>query len=260
MAQFKINYVSQAVKDKLNMYITVPQVANDERLPIIILLHNDGSSPYELINKTSVARYVEDRGCVLIAPEGHHSFFADYTVRDRCSNVSNTGNAEIESGFTELCYEKAVFEALDIVRAMFPATSADKVAIGGIGSGGEGAVRIAMKYPDLFNIVFSIDGFLDMKWLTENCPERAEQFEAVFGGKQTEGENDLLSAACSVDENVQPELMQYWDETDYSGEMNELFSKGIEGKYQHYYKENASGDAGWDHIDRSLKDIITRIN
>ena len=275
MAQFKMNYVSQAVKDKLNLYITVPQSRQpfpdamptfsgsgiSEDCPVLILLHDDGSSPYDLMTQTAVSRYAEENGIMLIAPEGHHSFFSDYAVRDRSSNTGNTGNAQIEAAFTELCYEQSVFEALDLVHSIFATTSdRKKVVIGGIGSGGFGALKIAMKYPHLFSHVFTIGGYTDLQWLMDHCPERREQFEAVFGGLQAQDENDLISSTSVTAGEMHPSILQCWCTDSYAAEMNLIYQAGISSTFPDYTAAVSNQRMGWGYVDCCLQQSILWIN
>lgn len=216
MARFRINFVSDSVKDAMDVYVIIPQkkqVRTDREpdivlgsfssaYPLLMLLHDEASSPEELLNMSRAERYANEHQVMLVVPAGLLSFYTDYAERDAASNTANavSGNAGIENNFTEMCYETYIMDVLEYVRRIFPVASRSRETtwIGGIGMGGFGAVKLGMKYPDCFSRVFSISGDVDLQWKMDNEPWRREQFMSIFGALTASGDNDLPGACLKA--------------------------------------------------------------
>lgn len=272
MALFRINYVADCVKDAMDLFLILPQKKHvrsehspklelgsfQKGYPVLLLLHDEASSPRELMSMTRLAKFADDRGVAVALPQGLLSWYTDYAVRDRSDNTTGTGNATIENAFTEMCYEQYVIETLRYLRWTF-ALSDDraKTWIGGIGMGGFGALKIAMKHPELFSAAFTLNGDVDLQQRMDREPGRKEQFDAVFGGCKAEGENDLPARCAEMAARADaPRLLQLWSPEGIRGEMNRSLAKRLDGVYPGYSGEELSASWNWDTEDEALNRAI----
>ena len=100
MARFHINYVADCVKDAMDLYVIIPQrkhvrSAESSKLelgsfraeyPLLLLLHDEASSPLELLSMTRLERFAEEYGVMVALPQGLLSWYTDYADRDSGSN------------------------------------------------------------------------------------------------------------------------------------------------------------------------------
>lgn len=149
--------------------------------PVLYLLHDEATAPTDWLSMTSIERYASERGLVLVLPNCHRSFYCDYEIRDRTDGPNATNIAALQT-FTELKYESYIMEELiPYVKSMFPVSGKpEDTFIAGIGMGGFGALRLGMKYPDIFSRICSISGLSDLQWAMNTLPEKREQFKAIF--------------------------------------------------------------------------------
>ena len=156
------------------------------RYPVIWLLHSDGETSLQFL-KTPIESLVEKYGFVAIAPDMHHAMATDMKWGPN--------------------YEKfLVKEARGIFHNNFPISmDLEDNFIGGVGTGGYGALKCACKHPEVYGKAFSLNGILDMGKLfartvqgdNTGVPQTVEALNAVFGSQSefAESENDLFTQA-----------------------------------------------------------------
>ena len=271
MARFYISYVSDCVKDAMDLWVIIPQKKHvrdlqspeiafgsfQQEYPLLLLLHDEASSPWELLSMTRVERFAEEAGVMVAAPQGLLSWYTDYAQRDSSHNEAHSkGAGHIENNFTEMCYESYLLEALDVLHRTFPVISAsrEKNFVGGIGMGGFGALKLAMKHPERFSAVVTLDGEVDLQLKMDREPWRKEQFEAIFGGCKAEGENDLPGRWAAMEgAGTAPRLLQIWAEDGLRGEMNRNLAQVVGGNCRGYVGQALEGAWDWDRTDQALR-------
>jgi len=108
----------------------------------LILLHGLESNSSYWMRYSSVERYAQSRNLALVMPEGEHSLYADGTRGPRYDTW-------------------LVEELLKRLHSMFGLnTDRDSLSIAGLSSGGYGAIRLALTYPDIFGRCASFSGTL----------------------------------------------------------------------------------------------------
>lgn len=277
MARFRISFVSDSVKDVMEILVVVPQKKHvcsskspeiqlgsfQKEYPVLILLHDEASSPQELLDLSCVERFANQMGIMLVVPQGVLSYWTDYTERDRCVNEANSsGASSIENNFTEMCYGTYVMDVLHYVRRILPGSlERPKTYIGGIGMGGFGALKLAMKHPETFSAVFSVSGDVDLQWKMDHQPERREQFQSIFGGLLAEGENNLPKCCkkMAVSKDV-PDMMLLWDRAGESAVMNRNLIKALDGCYKGLAAGEMDGPYDWEYVDKALYKALHWLN
>lgn len=149
--------------------IAIPEGA-PKPWPTVYLLHglSDDSSMWQ--RRTSIERYAEAHGIVVVMPDGGRGWY---------SNASN--------GFHN--YESHILETVERVEALLPVrTDRAGRGIGGLSMGGYGSLKIALKYPELFASVVAHSGVLDIKsW--HSSSDRRAMLHHIFGERLSPSED-----------------------------------------------------------------------
>lgn len=149
MAFFRGDVYSYAL-DKmtpLSVYLPhddLPRLAVSAPMSTLVLLHGLQGNQSFWTRYSSVERYAQARNLALVIPEGEMSNYCDM----RCG----------------LAYERYLAEELrEIVSCMFRIpTDRAHYGIAGFSMGGYGALRLALRHPDLFGKCMSISGALTL--------------------------------------------------------------------------------------------------
>lgn len=166
---------------KVDIYY--PQgVERAEALRPVIYLH--GHSGATLHGRRAFEKMAADHGFVLICPQGGVSWWTDRP------------HASFDS---ELSAEDFIIEYLvPYVREYLdPRVRAKTLAIAGISMGGQGALRLAFRHPDVFPIVFSIAAAIRYDSVYGSWEEIAQLY-----GSREEAEAD--TAAHHIDSGRRP--------------------------------------------------------
>lgn len=194
MAQIEMNALSVITCGSFSARIFLPEMdklmLNDKdhqkKYPVLWLLHDEGGAALDWL-ATPAERLAARYGIFIIAPDQHHAMCTDMTFGPR--------------------YEHFMASELPgICRNNLPISPNPKDNwIGGVGTGGYGAVKMALKHPNVFSKAFAIHGILDMERLirlaragedTGTCQNLAS-LKAVFGDPDafSGSGNDLYALA-----------------------------------------------------------------
>lgn len=178
MAYLEFNALSTILCGSFSARIYLPEMdkldLNDEkhekRYPVLWLLHSEGGSSLDW-NQTVAEKCAEEYGIFIIAPDAQHSI---------CTNMDYGPKYE----------EFLAVELPGICRNNLP-VSEDPVLnwIGGTGTGAYGAVKAAIKHPDVFTKCIAVDGIFDMDRICRLAMDgeptgifhKEESLRAVFG-------------------------------------------------------------------------------
>jgi putative tributyrin esterase len=164
-----------------------------ENLPVVYLLHGGGGGYRDWTNYSDVAKYAE-AGLILVMPEGNSSYY--------------TNSAERPEDRYE---DYVVSDVISEVESKYPvARGRQNRAIVGVSMGGYGAVKIAMKHPELFAFAGGISAPVDVPTRPFSI-KRLSQWRfhsSIFGpsGSQTRRDNDPYVLARTVDPSRTPYL------------------------------------------------------
>jgi len=166
-------------------------VAAGTKLKSVYLLHGGGGGFRDWPNYSDVARFAGS-GLLLVMPEGASSYYTNAVdpPQDR--------------------YEDYIVQDLIAdVESRFPAARGRaNRAIVGLSMGGFGAVKIALRHPDVFVFVGGLSSALDVprRAFTIRRLEQSRHYEAIFGpmGSQTRRDNDPFVLARTADPEAAP--------------------------------------------------------
>lgn len=178
MATIEMNLLSVITCGSISIRVFCPgmdKLALDDRehrvrYPVLWLLHTDGGAALDWL-ETPAQRLAEEYGIFIIAPDQHHAICTDMKYGPR--------------------YEYFMANELQqICRNCLPISQDPAMNwVGGLGTGGYGAVKMALKHPEVFSKAVAIDGILDLEAMiaqamtgkSTGTPHNRASLEAVFG-------------------------------------------------------------------------------
>jgi putative tributyrin esterase len=124
----------------------VPKVGSNERLPVLYLLHGIDSDPREVMEHSSVLKLATASRLIIMMPAVGYSYY---------TNAKHKRNARWEDGVAQ--------ELPRDVENRFPVLSGrEHTGIAGISMGGYGAVKLALKHPELYGFAGNMSGSLNI--------------------------------------------------------------------------------------------------
>jgi S-formylglutathione hydrolase FrmB len=187
-----VTFRSAALNRDMQYRVVSPSsLAPAQRLRAVYLLHGSGGGFRDWSNDSDVARYAES-GLLLVMPEGGSSYYTnavdppqdryeDYIVRDLISDVESK----------------------------FPvATGRSNRAIVGVSMGGFGAVKLALRHPDLFIFAGGISSAIDVprRAFSIKRLEQSRHYSSIFGpsGSPARRDNDPFVLVRTASPDVTP--------------------------------------------------------
>lgn len=226
-------FESVALHRKMPYRMVMPAtVAPKEKLPVVYLLHGGGGGYRDWTNYSDVAKYAE-QGMILVMPEGNSSYY-----------TNSAGNPQ------DRYEDYIVNDMISEVEQKYPAaTGRSNRAIIGVSMGGFGAVKIALKHPQLFAFAGGISPAVDVPTRPFSV-KRISQWRfhsSIFGpsGSQTRRENDPYALARSVDPTRTPYLFLTCGEQEGLLPANRKLAAILEERGFAYEFHTAAGDHNW---------------
>lgn len=173
MALLHINYFSTPLQKHSAMYVVLPDVEPPYR--VVYQLHGLSDDYTIWLRHTSIERYAENLKLMVVMLDGGRSFY--------CDMKSETGK-----------YEQHILESVRFVDRTFHTEARPGArGIGGLSMGGYGAMKLGLKYPQLFGSVAAHSGALDMATMYR---ERGwPELNAIYGGNVEPDDDCFLLAA-----------------------------------------------------------------
>jgi putative tributyrin esterase len=232
-----VTFHSAALQRDMQYRLMMPKdIRPSEKLKTVYLLHGGGGGFRDWSNYSAVAQYAE-RGLILVMPEGNSSYFTNAADRP------------------EDRYEDYIIK--DLVREVedkFPAASsrADR-AIVGVSMGGFGAVKLALRHPEMFAFVGGISAALDVPTRPFSI-KRLEQWRrhrAIFGpwNGQTQKDNDPFALARSAHASNAPYFFLTCGEQEGLLPTNRQFAVLLEQRHFRHEFHTTPGDHNWKQWD-----------
>lgn len=235
MAFCTMSFYSQALLKACSMNVILPDMHSGAGpFPVMYLLHGLSDDHTIWTRRTSVERYVEGLPLIVVMPDGGRGFYCDavdgpayeaHLVQDVIGFVERFLNA------------KPIREGR---------------AIGGLSMGGYGAIKLALKFPDLFCSAVSHSGGLAYT----RRPELSPEFCRVFGSLYLGGKDCTFGLAETVDRSRLPAIrFDCGLEDGLLGENRafheHLQSLGIPHEYEEY-----PGAHNWAYWDTHVQEAI----
>ena len=243
-----ITFHSASLKRDMQYRVILPvSLAPGKKLPVIYLLHGGGGGFHDWSNYSDVAHYAEEN-FLLVMPEGNSSYYTNSTERpdDRYEDyIVNDLIADVEN--------------------RFPVVSGrSNRAIVGVSMGGFGAVKIALRHPELYAFAAGISPALDVPSRPFSI-KRIQQWRfhsSIFGpwGSQARRDNDPFVLARSADPAKMPYLFLTCGEQEGLLPTNRAFAALLEKRHFQYELHTTHGGHDWNQWNGWLPDLFQSLS
>lgn len=236
MAVFTVTFTAQSLQKQQSLTIILPdRVPFKHKLPVLYQLHGLSDNNTGWTRLTSIERYVSTLPLIVAMPDGGRGFYCD----------AAEGPA----------YESHIVkDVVGFVEKFFPVRKdRDARAIGGLSMGGYGAMKLALKHPDMFCSVVSHSSAFDFAHGTRHD---SPEFRRIFGDKPTGGPDDLFTIAEKLDRAKAPAVRFDCGTKDGLLPSSRAFHKHLLRLHiPHQYKEYP-GDHNWAYWDVHVQEAI----
>ncbi len=236
MALCSLHHFSQSLHKMTAMNVILPEQITG-RLPVFYLLHglSDDYSAWQ--RRTSIERYVQNLPLIVVMPDGGRYFYCD------CVD-----GPQYESYFIK--------ELIPYIDSVFP-TRAERAgrAIGGLSMGGYGAIKLALKFPELFASANGHSGAYHIGAMP-NAVHDIPEWLHVFGPQPAGGKDDVFALADHDDRARIPALRIDCGTEDFLIESNRrlhehLIERGIPHEYEEF-----PGAHTWEYWDVHIQEAL----
>jgi putative tributyrin esterase len=185
-----VSFYSPSLERRITYRVILPVVVpNVQKIPVVYLLHGGGSDFREWSNDSDVARFAE-KGLILVMPGGESSYYTNSVDRPK-----------------DKFEDYVVKDLIADVEERFPVDPSRR-AIVGVSMGGFGAIKLALKYPALYEFVGALSPAVDVPSRPFSI-KRISQYRhdaSIFGawGSSTRRDNDPFVLARLVDPSKTP--------------------------------------------------------
>lgn len=211
------------------------------KLPCLYLLHGMSDDHTIWLRRTSIERYVADKGIAVVMPAVHRSYYSD-----------------IQSGARY--WEYISEEVPKIMRDFFPLSDKrEDNFVAGLSMGGYGAFKLALNKPDQYSAAASLSGVLYNDW---NRDDRIlDSMKSAFGSEEKfkESVNDLdyIARELSKTSKPKPRLYQCCGTEDFLYKDNQKYKTIIEKlDFDYTYEEDGGFSHEWGYWDMKIQCVL----
>ncbi len=247
MAFIQCEFFSDVLGRCCSMNVLIPQKANSQigmastgcdgraQYPVLYLLHGLSDNHTIWMRRTSIERYAAKYPLIVVMPNGDRGFYTDMAEGDR--------------------YWTMLSEELpQIVRNLFPVSEKrEDTFAAGLSMGGYGALKLALRRPDLFAGAVGLSAVTDIPaWF--DIPERREFSCRIFGSKERIAANGDDLFALAEKAQPRPRVLQVCGTEDFLYPQNLRFRDHLRGLgYPGFEFIEESGAHTWDFWDRHIQ-------
>jgi putative tributyrin esterase len=216
------------------------------KLPVVYLLHGGNGNFRDWSNETDVARFAE-RGLILVMPDGDESWYTNSAEhpRDR--------------------YEDYITQDLVAdVEARFPAaTRRESRATMGISMGGFGAVKLALRRPDLYAFAGGLSSALDAPGRPFSISRIGQyrHYRSIFGpvDSASRRDNDPFVLASSADPSKMPYFFLTCGNKEGLLATNRSFARLLAERHFSYEFHVVAGGHDWQQWNGGLDAVFSSL-
>jgi len=246
MAVGEIKFRGEALGMWAAMNVILPDKGKGP-FPVYYLLHGLTDDHGIWSRWSSIERYVAGLPLIVVMPS---------TARQWYTNSVNRPGLRYE--------DHIIKDVVGLVDRTFPTIANRRGrAIGGLSMGGYGAMKLALKYPDLFcaanshsgAVVGVFDGRRNIRAGKPSAEEAAE-FDSIFGTGCEGGPEDPLALARKCPKSKRPKLRIDCGVDDFLLDGNRMFHAHLDKiGYKHEYEE-FPGAHDWNYWDLHIQDAL----
>jgi putative tributyrin esterase len=239
-----VTFHSVALDREMQYRVVLPaSVGASQKLQVVYLLHGGGGGFRDWTNYSDVARFAE-LGLLLVMPEGNSSYY--------------TNSVEQPQDRYE---DYIVNDLISDVEKRFPAaTGRPNRAILGVSMGGFGAVKLALRRPELFIFAGGMSPAIDVprRAFSIKRLQQSRHYVSIFGpsGSQTRRDNDPFVLARSADPERTPYFFLSCGEQEGLLPANREFATLAAQRHFHYEFHAVPGGHNWNQWNGLLSSLF----
>jgi len=228
-----VTFCSVSLDRDMQYRVILPRtIPEQQKLPVVYLLHGSGESYQSWSNYSDVAKFAES-GLILVMPEGKASYYANAVDRPK-------------DRYEDYIAKDLIADA----EGKFPAASQrGKRAIVGISMGGYGAIKLALVHPGLFAFVGALSPALDVPSRPFSIKRWGQwrSHRAIFGpwDGEVQHKNDPFVLAGTVDPSKAPYLFLTCGEQEGLLPSNRKFARLLGAGHFRFEYDFGPGSHDW---------------
>jgi len=241
-----VTFRSVSLEREMPYRVILPKaISSGKKLPIVYLLHGGGGDFREWSNDSDVAGFAEN-GLILVMPEGESSYYTNSVDRPR-------------DRFEDYIVKDLIAE----VESRFPADPSQR-AILGVSMGGFGAIKLALKHPDLYKFVGALSPAIDVPSRPFSI-KRISQYRghaAIFGpwGSETRRGNDPFVLAARADPDGVPFMFVTCGEKEGLLPSNQRFAALLAQRKFRFEFHPGPGGHDWNQWNARLSEVLASLS
>ena len=242
-----VTFRSGALNRDMQYRVVMPlRPTPGQKLQAVYLLHGGGGGFRDWSNYSDVARFAES-GLLLVMPEGGSSYY---------TNAVDPPQDRYE--------DYIVQDLIRDVESRFPvATGRSNRAIIGLSMGGFGAVKLALRHPDLFAFVGGMSSAIDVprRAFAIKRLQQSLYYNSIFGSSdsQTRRDNDPFALAQSTSPERAPYFFLTCGEQEGLLPSNREFAALLERKHFRFEFHTVRGGHDWNQWNAWLPTLFTSL-
>jgi S-formylglutathione hydrolase FrmB len=233
------------IPEKKENRIGIKTKADQEKYPVLYLLHGLSDDHTAWMRRTSIERYANKYGLAVIMPNVHRSFYTDMV----CGNDYFTFVSQ---------------ELPETAEKLFPLKTGRKnTFVAGLSMGGYGAFKLALNQPERFAAAASLSGALNLAENAEKANKSDELYQEmkwIFGNskKVRNTEHDLfyLLKRLKGEKKKIPALYQCCGTEDFLYEDNLKFKNFCRKNKIKLKYEEESAVHEWGYWDKKIQSVL----
>jgi len=240
MAVCEFHLDQNNVLEKMLSFTAIVPEGKTGPFPVFYLLHGLSDDHTAWTRRSSIERYVAGLPLIVVMPNGERGFYTD--AKDRPKAAFETNLVRDIIGFVDRTFQT------------IPTREGRVVA--GLSMGGYGAVKLALKYPDLFCAGVSHSGAVGFARRDFGADDWGREWTPVFGPSPGGGPDDPFALAEKIDRAKLPALRVDCGVDDFLIEENRAFDAHLTALgIPHEYEEHSGGHS-WQYWDAHVQETI----
>ena len=238
MSLATVQFFSDGLHRRSQYDVLLPE-SGDGPFPVLLQLHGLTDDSHSWVQQSNIARYAARYPMIVVMPDGGTSGYVNLPVP--------LGADGEESRIGRANYEDMIIRDLREHVARTFNVRPGPWAIGGLSMGGYGAMRLGLKYPELFNSIWAHSSAVLIGTMVADRVAEADDALWITHARRLSDRHDrpVISFDCGLDDT---QLLG--DNRTFDRQLTEL---GI----SHHYAEHPGGHT-WDYWDEHVREALAQ--
>ncbi|MGE4321317.1 MAG: alpha/beta hydrolase [Acholeplasmataceae bacterium] len=254
MAFLRIDFPSSILQMAEHVDVILPDDFNKhdpfedglQKFRTLYLLHGYYGNSTDWMRLSSIERYAGDHHIAVVMPSAYNSYYTNALHGERY-------------------FDYIADEIPRYLQKLLPlAKSKEHNFIAGLSMGGYGAIKIALHYPERYQLAASLSGALDFDFVYQrglNDLTRTKHFQSIFGLiEDMEHSEHNLFYKLKENKKELPYLYIICGTEDFLFDSNNKFVNQLKKQNINHLYETHPGDHNWTFWDTYIQDVLNLID